>query len=55
MWRKQEAGETSEWYDFYGAYGRLLAVYEQNGTGAFDLQLRFRNLYFLGAVSGRHD
>jgi len=48
VWRKQEASETTEWYYFYGAYGRLLAVYEQNGTEAFDLRLRFRNISFLG-------
>jgi len=48
IYRKQVSTETSEWYYFYGAYGRLLAVYEQNGTGAFGLRIRFRNLYFPG-------
>ena len=39
------------WYYFYGAYGRLLAVYEQKGTEAFDLRLRRRNIYFAGRVT----
>jgi len=51
VWRRQEAGETTEWYYFYGAYGRLLAVYEQNGEQAFDLRLRRRNIYFAGRMT----
>ena len=34
IYRKQVSTETSEWYYFYGAYGRLLAVYEEKETGA---------------------
>jgi len=49
--RRETAAGTAEWYYFYGADGRLLAAYKQNGDQAFDLQLRRRKTYFMGKLT----
>ena len=43
--------QTEEWYDFYGADGRLLVAYKQNGDQVFDLRLRRRKAYFMGKLT----
>jgi len=42
---------VEEWYSFYGADDRLLAVYKQRGDQAFDLELQQRMTYIVGKLT----